>query len=67
MVPLAAFLLQPLLQRLPLHVEFVQLLVDLLADWLPRGLPLLDGDAGLIEGVLNLLELLPELLGAPHA
>jgi hypothetical protein len=64
---LRAFLLQPLLQRLPLHVEFVKLLVEILANRLPRCLSVLDLHARLVERELHLFELLPHLLRTAHA
>ena len=62
-----ALLFQPLLKRLSLDVEFVQLLVEVFAHGLARGLPLLDLHAGLVEGELHLVELLSQFLGAAHA
>ena len=62
-----ALLLEPLLQLLPLHVELVEPLIHLLADGLARGLPILDLHAGLVEGELHLVELLPQFLRAADA
>ena len=66
-LPLRALLLQPLLQSLSLHIEFIELLVELFANRLPRRLTVLDLHARLVECELHLFELLPHLLRAAHA